>query len=75
MDGAGLELVKKLLLNSTILTHNARWVSYERHAIFYLDTPMHKFEYMRIPEKYIPEAIIDQYALAPLIHKKYATSS
>jgi hypothetical protein len=35
----------KLLLNSTISTAEARWVTYDIND-FYLDTPMNKFEYM-----------------------------
>jgi len=34
---------------------------------FYLGTPMDTFEYMRIPIKLIPQEIIDQYNLLPLV--------
>jgi hypothetical protein len=34
---------------------------------FYLGTPMDSFEYMRIPIKIIPQEIIDQYNLIPLV--------
>ena len=35
---------------------------------FYLGTPMERFEYMNIPFKDIPQIIIDQYELQPLVH-------
>jgi hypothetical protein len=35
--------------------------------IFYLATPIEYFEYMRIPIKLIPQEIIDQYNLLPLV--------
>jgi hypothetical protein len=35
---------------------------------FYLETTMKDFEYMCIPMHMIPQAIIDQYNLTPLIH-------
>jgi hypothetical protein len=37
-------------------------------ANFYLNTPMERFEYMRIPLCAIPDCIMDQYNLKPLIH-------
>jgi hypothetical protein len=37
-------------------------------ANFYLNTPMERFEYMRIPLSAIPDCIMDQYNLKPLIH-------
>jgi hypothetical protein len=64
-DGAGLEVVK-LLLNSTISTLGARWMSYDIKD-FYLDTPMQRYEYMRIPVKHIPTIIMEQYNLHPLV--------
>jgi len=38
---------------------------------FYLNTPMRRFEYMRIPVKVIPQCIMDQYELWPLVHNGY----
>ena len=35
---------------------------------FYLNNPMSRFEYMRIPIHQIPQKIIEQYNLTPLIH-------
>jgi len=36
--------------------------------IFYLGTPMDRYEYMRIPAKDIPANIMEQYNLAQLVH-------
>ena len=38
---------------------------------FYLNTPMTRYEYMRIPVAEIPQEIIDEYKLLPLVHKGY----
>jgi hypothetical protein len=35
---------------------------------FYLNTPMDRYEYMKIPVKDIPRCIMQQYNLAPLVH-------
>ena len=35
---------------------------------FYLNTLMEQYEYMHIPIKHIPEVIMTQYQLKPLIH-------
>jgi hypothetical protein len=56
----------KCLWNSTISTDGANYMCLDVKN-FYLGTPMHTFEYMRIPIKLIPHEIIDQYNLPPLV--------
>jgi hypothetical protein len=56
----------KCLWNSTISTEGAKYMCLEVNK-FYLGTPMDSFEYMRIPIKLIPQEIIDQYNLLPLV--------
>ena len=38
---------------------------------FYLNTPMERFEYMRLPITIIPDKIIQQYNLLPKVHNGY----
>jgi hypothetical protein len=38
---------------------------------FYLNTPIDEYECMRIPDKVIPDCIMEQYKLAPLVHNGY----
>jgi hypothetical protein len=59
--------VVKCLLNSTISTPGARFMTGDIKN-FYLGTPMGRYEYMRIPVKFIPISIMEQYNLAPLVH-------
>jgi hypothetical protein len=59
--------VVKCLLNSVISTRGARFMTGDIKN-FYLGTPMSRFEYMRIPVKYIPKTIMEQYNLESLIH-------
>jgi hypothetical protein len=56
----------KCLWNSTISTEGAKYMCLEVNN-FYLGIPMDSFEYMRIPIKLIPQEIIDQYNLLPLV--------
>jgi hypothetical protein len=62
--------VVKCLLNSVISTKGARFMTGDIKNL-YLGTPMSRFEYMRIPVKYIPKSIMEQYNLEPLIHNGY----
>jgi hypothetical protein len=64
---ANLETIK-ILLNSTVSTPNAKMLTANIES-FYLGTPMDCYEYMRIPAKDIPADIMEQYKLAPLVHK------
>jgi hypothetical protein len=57
----------KLLLNSTLSTPDAEFMTMDIKD-FYLNTPMEHYEYMRIPLKTIPDEIIRQYKLLPLVH-------
>jgi hypothetical protein len=56
----------KCLWDSTISTEGARYM-YLDVKKFYLGTRMDSFEYMRIPVKLIPQEIIEQYNLLPLV--------
>ena len=38
---------------------------------FYLNTPMPTYEYMRLPIQVIPDEIISQYNLLPLVNNGY----
>ncbi len=60
----------KLLINSTISTPNARYMTADLKD-FYLGTPMSRYEYMRIPIDMLPDAIIEQYDLRLLFHNGY----
>jgi hypothetical protein len=57
----------KLLFNSVISTCDARFGTFDIKN-FYLNNPMARYEYMWIPLKCIPQCIIDQYNLLPLVH-------
>jgi hypothetical protein len=50
----------KLLFNSVVSTPNARLVVFDLKD-FYLGTPMERYEYM-------PQSIIEQYALLKYVH-------
>mmetsp|Transcript_25840 Transcript_25840/g.36772 ORF Transcript_25840/g.36772 Transcript_25840/m.36772 type:complete len:290 (-) Transcript_25840:243-1112(-) len=58
----------KILFNSVLSTDGARFITLDLKD-FYLNTPMEQYEYMRIPLNIIPDTIIDEYNLRPLIHK------
>ena len=60
----------KLLLNSTLSTADAKFMTIDIKD-FYLNTPMENYEYMRIPVRHIPDIIMTQYQLAPLIHNDH----
>jgi hypothetical protein len=57
----------KLMLNSVVSTPDAKFMTIDI-SDFYLGTPLDSVEYMRIPEKHIPEVIMTQYKLRPLLH-------
>ena len=56
----------KLHLNSVISDVNASYLVTDI-KFFYLNTPMNRFEYMRIPVKHLPDDIMEQYNLASLV--------
>ena len=65
-------LGSKILLNSTISDANkvARFMSLDLKD-FLLATSIPNPEYMRVPFKYFPQDIIDQYNLRQKLHKDY----
>jgi hypothetical protein len=60
----------KLLFNSVLSTPGAKFMATDLKD-FYLGTPMTRYEYMRIPISMLPDAIIEQYQLLPLVHNGY----
>ena len=56
----------KLLVNSTISTPDARFMCCDAKD-FYLNTTMHRKEYMWVPASLLPDVVIAAYALADLI--------
>jgi hypothetical protein len=63
----------KLLINSVLSTKNAKFMATDLKD-FYLGTPMARYEYMRIPIWMIPDAVIAQYNLLPLMDNGYDLS-
>ena len=57
----------KLHFNSIISTPGAKHMTLDLKN-FYLNTPLTRYEYMRIPISYIPQQVIDHYQLLPLVH-------
>jgi hypothetical protein len=57
----------KILTNSVISTEGARFMTCDLKD-FYLGTPLPVYEYMRIPAVHIPDCIMEQYKLTPLVH-------
>jgi hypothetical protein len=66
---AGLTTIK-LLLNSVVSKQNGHFMTADVNN-FYLNTPLECPEYMRIPVELIPQEIIDDYNLTPLIYRDY----
>jgi hypothetical protein len=66
---AGLTTAK-LLINSVLSTPGARCMVADIKD-FYLNNPMSRYEYMKIPVDIIPAAIMQQYNLAPLVHNGF----
>jgi hypothetical protein len=56
----------KLVINSVLSTPNAKYAGLDINN-FYLGTPMSRYEYMRLPIALIPDEIIEQYNLLPLV--------
>lgn len=61
-------LLVKLLFNSIISTKNAKFMSLDIKD-FYLNTPMERYEYMRIKITDIPDDIIKQHGLDKKVSK------
>lgn len=66
---AGIITVK-CLLNSVVSTPTAKFMTIDI-TDFYLNTPMSKFEYMRIPVRDIPACIMEQYQLWDKVHNGF----
>jgi hypothetical protein len=60
----------KIFLNSVISTPGARFCAFDIKD-FYLNTPMERYEYMRIPVHQIPKEIYDQYNLQEITHNGF----
>ena len=60
----------KLMWNSVISTPGAKYACGDIGNM-YLETPLDRPEYMRMPIKLIPQAIIDQYDLTPKVYNGY----
>jgi hypothetical protein len=60
----------KLLFNSVISTPGAKFLTADIKD-FYLNTEMARYEYMRLAIHLIPQEIIDQYDLLPLVDDGY----
>jgi hypothetical protein len=56
-------LDSKLVINSTISTPGAKFFTTDIKDYF-LNNPMDRYEYMKIPVRWIPQEIMDQYNLA-----------
>ena len=52
----------KLLLNSVVSTNEAKFFTLDIKN-FYLNTPMERFEYMRLKMEDIPDNVIEKYEL------------
>ena len=57
----------KILFNHVLSTPDAKFMGIDIKD-FYLNNPMDRYEYMRIPISQIPPKIIELYNLQPLIH-------
>ena len=61
-------LTVKLLLNSILSTPNAKFMSIDI-KYFYFNTPMPRYEYMRLKLSNLPEDVIHQYNLRGKVGK------
>ena len=64
-------ITTKVLINSTISTPDAKFMTINVKNI-YLNTPMKRFEYIRIKLSDIPEETIKQYKLNDITRNGYA---
>jgi hypothetical protein len=60
----------KILLNIVLSTPGAKYMTGDLKD-FYLNTPMERYEYMRLPIEVIPPISIIEHNLLPLVHKGY----
>jgi hypothetical protein len=57
----------KVLSNNVIATPEARFMCTDGKD-FYLNNPMARYEYMRLPLRILPQEIVNKYKLLPLVH-------
>ena len=60
-------ITAKLIFNSVLSTKKLKFMCADI-ANFYLNNPMNRYEYMKLPLDIIPEEIIQQYNLRNLAH-------
>ena len=60
-------ITNKLIFNSALSTKNTKLMCADI-ANFYLNNPMYRYEYMKLPLEIIPEEIIQNYKLRNLAH-------
>ena len=63
-------ITSKLIFNSVLSTKNAKFMCADIDN-FYLNNPMIRYEYMKLPLEIIPQEIIQQYKLINLAHKGF----
>ena len=63
-------IVVKIMINSTLSTPHASFMTIDIKD-FYLNTPMKRPEYMRIPVHIVPKEIVERYKLKGLEHNGY----
>ena len=66
----GLTLAK-ILLNSIVSISTAKFLSADIKDYYYGTPLTAQFEYLRVPIELIPEEIVNQYNLLPLVHDGY----
>jgi len=69
-DAADLMLIK-LFLNSVLSTEKATFITADIKDFFLADNPLLSPEYMRIHIRFVPDEIINQYNLRPLVHNDW----
>ena len=63
-DTAAMPVVKLLL--QSVISNDQNWMTLDIED-YYLNTPFHRAEYIRIQRKLIPEAIMEKYVLKPYL--------
>jgi len=56
----------KIMFNSVLSDPSAKFMTGDIKD-FYLNTPMERYEYIQVPVSAVPDVIIDEYNLAPLV--------
>ena len=63
-------ITAKLIFNSVLSTKSVKFMCAEI-SNFYLNNPINRYEYMKLPLDIIPEEIIQQYNIRILSHKGF----